>query len=315
MKAWIDYRGLTREEFANPTSLQWRRPPAIHLLHSTEGNGYPSAKTYRDGRSAPHFTVDMRRRTARQHYPLTEGAWALQAPAGVATNTGGAVQYELIGTCSGMRGVYDVTQATDEELAYLAGLLLAVSRETGIPIACSVPFISYPASIRGVRMSAAAWGSYRGIAGHQHVPGNSHGDPGDFPVERLVAIATGTSSTTKPAPPAEPERKDDDMLADIDGLYRHYLGRDPHTDPGTRAEADAWLVQAIIDGRDLQWIQQGIAQSDEAKRRAIALGYASLDREPSAADVASWLAAANADAIRQGIHNSDEAKARRATQA
>ena len=194
MATWLQYAGLTRQAFPNPTSIAWKRQPAIIVLHSTEGDGYPSATTYRQGRSAPHFTIDVRGRTCRQHYPLTVGAWALQAPAGVATNSGGAIQIEIIGTCAGAAGVQSVLTFTDADLAYLAGLLRTIAAATGIPLVTSARWVAYPASYgnkQGQRLLPGQWASYRGVLGHQHVPGNTHGDPGNFPITRLLQIAGG----------------------------------------------------------------------------------------------------------------------------
>lgn len=208
MTAWLKHPGLTRQEFTNPTTLAWKREPALIVLHSTEGGGYPSATTYRSGRSAPHLTVDPRERTARQHYPLTEAAWALAAPAGVSTNTLGAVQVEIIGTCDPRRaGRPSVLTFDDGDLTYLAGILRAIADATGIPLASSVEWVGYPSSYgaNGARLTAAQWATYRGVLGHQHVPGNTHGDPGTLNVARLLELAGGVVTappSTSPSPAA-----------------------------------------------------------------------------------------------------------------
>lgn len=202
---WLDHPGLTRQQFANPTHLAWKRDPSIIALHSTEGAGYPSATTYKEGRSAPHLTVDPRGRTARQHYPLSEAAWALVAPAGVSTNTGGAVQVEIIGTCDPRNAKLPSVLTFDEgDLTYLAGILRAIQAATGIPLTTSVSWAPYPASYGATagRLSAAAWRTYRGVLGHQHVPGNVHGDPGALNVVRLLELASGAAAA--PAAPAVP---------------------------------------------------------------------------------------------------------------
>jgi hypothetical protein len=204
---WLDHPGLTRQQFTNPTHLAWKRDPAIIVLHSTEGAGYPSAATYRQGRSAPHLTVDPRGRTARQHYPLSEAAWALVAPSGVSTNTGGAVQVEIIGTCDPRNAkLPSVLTFDDGDLQYLASILRAIHYATGIPLTSAVSWLAYPASYgaSGARLSADAWRAYRGVLGHQHVPGNSHGDPGTLNVSRLLELAGGASSS--PVPPAADTR-------------------------------------------------------------------------------------------------------------
>ena len=121
MLDWLTYEGLTLQQFFNPDVLEWKRPPSIMVVHSTEGAGFPSISTYGNGRKAPHFTCDPRLRQTRQHYPLTQAAWALVAPAdGTHTNTGGAIQIEIVGTCDPRRtDLPSVLDLDDGALGYL----------------------------------------------------------------------------------------------------------------------------------------------------------------------------------------------------
>jgi len=41
----------------------------------------------------------------------------------------------------------------------------------------------------GVRLGWGAWAKYEGWLGHQHVPGNVHGDPGNIDISKLLAKA------------------------------------------------------------------------------------------------------------------------------
>lgn len=226
MVAWLTYPGLTRERFTNTAKITWRAQPAKIVLHSTEGNTYPSASVYRDGASAPHFTIDVRGRTCRQHYPLTEGAWALQAPTGISTNSYGVIQIEMIGTCAGTPGIQSVLAYNDNDLLYLGGLLKTIADETGIPLTTGVEFMKYPDSYgkTRVRLTTAQWYAYRGILGHQHVPGNTHGDPGNFPIARLLDLIT---------PPPE----DDMPTADE---IRHAVWQTPVFDNPDGSKVPAW---------------------------------------------------------------------------
>ncbi|MGY4643230.1 hypothetical protein [Cellulomonas sp. URHB0016] len=201
-----DYPGGSRLEFSNPTSLAWKREPALIVLHTTEGAGYPSAATYHDGRSAPHATVDPWGRTFRQHYSLDEAAWSLKAPPGISTNTMGAVQLEIIGTSDprdGLLASVFVPTMPDEPMGYVAGLVRLVADRLGLPMSASVAWLPYPASYGssgGQRLSTPAWYAYRGVLGHQHVPGNDHGDPGALDVDRLFALAAGATPGGGTAP-------------------------------------------------------------------------------------------------------------------
>lgn len=189
--------GGSKQEFAK--DLRWSDQPEKVVWHSTEGSSFPS---YGGGVSAPHFTVDVLARKTRQHYPLTEAAWALRVGS-VSTNTDGAIQIEVIGSCDERSGVFPkVTQFTDEDLAYLAKVARAIHDATGIPLTESVTWVTYPASYgtgARQRLSGVGWDNYRGHLGHQHVPGNTHGDPGTMNVPRILEIARGGGvPTTRP---------------------------------------------------------------------------------------------------------------------
>src|SRR5690606_40177722 len=67
---------------------------------------------------------------------------------------------------------------------------------------CALPISYGPGS--SPRLSKAAFHSYAGILRHQHIPGNSHWDPGEININRLVQLIGGgiTPPAPKPAPPA-----------------------------------------------------------------------------------------------------------------
>ena len=46
MLDWLTYEGLTLQQFFNPDVLEWKRPPSIMVVHSTEGAGFPSISTW-----------------------------------------------------------------------------------------------------------------------------------------------------------------------------------------------------------------------------------------------------------------------------
>lgn len=168
--------------------------PNVIVLHTTEGSSFPS---YGGGGSAPTFTVHPDGRV-RQHFYANESARALvNSSGGVETNTLNAVQIELIGTCDkGGPGVY-WPSATDAQLAGLAKLVKWLTATYPIPLkSTSQPWLSYPSSYgskNGQRMSYAEWNNFNGICGHQHVPENLHGDPGNFPIARLIKLVGGAS--------------------------------------------------------------------------------------------------------------------------
>lgn len=226
MKGWLydQISGGSPQQFARKSSgVAWKRQPAIHVLHTTETTGWPG---YSGGDSAPHFTIHPQLRQTRQHFPITAGARALR-PGGVNANEMGTIQYEIIG--------YAAQSHTwpDDDLVYIAHVLAIVGREAGIPAQASVAFRGSAAAYgtgSSTRLSKAAFHSYAGILGHQHIPGNTHWDPGEININRLVQLIGGgiTPPAPKPAPPASRTNPrvivrgltGDDVLASQEDLAR-----------------------------------------------------------------------------------------------
>lgn len=177
---------------------------AVLVLHTTEGTSWPG---YSGGASAPHYTalpdIVNKRLTWRAHFPDEMSSRALRnEDGGVETNTLNCVQLELIGTCDPKHQVS--WNGDGERLAgvdYLfwpdapSWALLAVARfladqhrRHGLALR-SLRFDAYPASISSVRMTGDQWRKYVGVCGHQHVPENTHGDPGDIDIIKLLAFA------------------------------------------------------------------------------------------------------------------------------
>lgn len=218
--------------------------PNVIVLHTTEGSSWPS---YGGGGSAPTFTVHPDGRV-RQHFYANESARALvNASGGVETNTLNAVQIELIGTCDkGGPGVY-WPSATDAQLAGLAKLVKWLTATYPIPLkSTSKPWLSYPSSYgsaSGQRMSFSEWTNFNGIAGHQHVPENLHGDPGNFPVARLIKLVGGTSVPSGSTSTAK--------VVDLSNVVAA-AKRDPGLPQGgTTHAADVKIVEAALKAEGL----------------------------------------------------------------
>lgn len=159
---------------------------------------------YAGGGQAPHCTVRAvpgKGIVVREHTPFSQHAKALMnLPGGVETNRRGVIQFELIGTCDpihkGKSAWFYWPDADDVVLKALADYLRPIHAKYRIP-AKAPKFLAYPSSYggeRGQRMSFAAWNSFKGICGHQHVPENDHGDPGAFPIDKLLKFLGGTST-------------------------------------------------------------------------------------------------------------------------
>lgn len=191
--------------------------PNCGVLHTTEGTDWPS---YGGGASAPHYTAKpdakAKRLRWRAHFPDEMSSRALRnLSGGVETNTLNAIQVELIGTCSpgtrdawkrmGLRQDADFIfwpEAPAWALQDLAAFIADMHQRHGIPIQGPGLWQAYPASYGATsnRFTFAEWRTFEGWCGHQHVPENTHGDPGSLPWKdvqrRALALATPHKSAT-----------------------------------------------------------------------------------------------------------------------
>lgn len=193
-----------------------RIDPNVCVLHTTETSGWPG---YAGGATAPTYTARPNftgeRLDWRQHFPETMSARALRNEAGgVETNTLNCVQVELVGTCApGVRDQWvraglkqDVDfifwpAAPDWALRDLAAFLAHLHVTRGLKLQAP-EFLPYPASYGDstVRFTGAQWSRFYGVCGHQHVPENSHGDPGALNIEKVLRFALGDTYPTDPKP-------------------------------------------------------------------------------------------------------------------
>lgn len=193
--------------------------PNVMVWHSTEGFTWPG---YDGGAKAPHITAKpdfaAKKLRYRQHFANEHSSRALQnLPGGVTTNTNNAFQIELVGTCDDAYKVSWGTKkagvdyihwptAPDWALKELALLVKYLNTKFGLPMRTTVTWAAYksPGGLtKNVRLSGAAFQSYTGHLGHQHVPENTHGDPGSLQMQRILDYAKGTA-VTNPTPPTAP---------------------------------------------------------------------------------------------------------------
>lgn len=177
----------------------------VGVLHTTEG---PSLPSYDGGAVAPNVTgvPDPKTKTIKwyQHFDVDRSSRALvNQSGGVQTNTLNCFQIELVGTCDqatylrwqreGTWAIY-WPGAPDWALAEVAKLVKWLHDNHGMQIESSVTWKAYPGSYgtsNGVRLSFDAWNNYYGWLGHQHVPENVHGDPGNINWKRIEELAIG----------------------------------------------------------------------------------------------------------------------------
>ena len=186
----------------------------VVVLHTTEGFDWPG---YGGGDSAPNYTYKPgfnERGRWRAHFPDEKSSRALRnLSGGVETNTLNAIQVELIGTCdpahrntwSGKVAGRDYVywpEATAGQLRDVALFLADLHKRHGLRLRAPKPFIAYPASYgeHDERMTFAEWRNVTGVVGHQHVPENSHGDPGNIAIGAILRMAAEPAPTLTRGP-------------------------------------------------------------------------------------------------------------------
>jgi hypothetical protein len=221
--------------------------PGVHFdancgcLHTTEGITRPG---YEGGATAPNvtFVPDMKaqRLQAVQHFPIDMSSRALKnLTGGVETNTLNVTQVELVGTCdpkhrrswdgagkilAGRDYIY-WPDAPDWALRDLAKFMAWCETEHGIPLEGPINWVRYPDSYgfnAPQRFSAAQWRVFKGWCGHQHVPENDHGDPGNINFARLLDYAhalAGAHAAPGPKPPPKPTPKPAPKTPNADAAY------------------------------------------------------------------------------------------------
>jgi len=197
------------------TTTQWfaddfpgvRFTPNCGVLHTTESTGWPG---YDGGAKAPNYTArpdfTAERLVWRAHFPDEMSSRALRNLAGgVETNTLNAVQVELVGTCDpvtrfrwrseGKQQDVDFIfwpEAPEWALRDLAAFIADMYKRHEIKIQGPDVWMAYPASFGRAnpnRFTFIEWRAFYGWCGHQHVPENSHGDPGALPWAKVAEYA------------------------------------------------------------------------------------------------------------------------------
>lgn len=160
-------------------------PPRL-VLHTTEGGGTVEslAAFYKTSTFWPNFTADLTLRKIAQHIPLSRGGRALKHDTATKTNTAHCIQVEIIGH-AGESPAWPVAG-----VEWLARTLAPVLDALAIPRRAP-KFIAGGAGLHAPqRMTEAAWRTFSGVCGHQHVPENDHWDPGAIDINAFLNAAT-----------------------------------------------------------------------------------------------------------------------------
>lgn len=158
--------------------LPWRG-----VLHTTEGNTLEDAVTsFRGDNFWPHFTIEPKTLRIAQHLPLTIGARSLSDHA-TPENAAHCIQIEIVGKAA------ESPTWAPEQLAFIRDVMRKIEDEVPIPRQSGLRFLDAAGvnSTPGNRMQVAAWKTFSGWCGHQHVPGETHWDPGAIDIDALLS--------------------------------------------------------------------------------------------------------------------------------
>ncbi|GLW71048.1 hypothetical protein Kpho02_33470 [Kitasatospora phosalacinea] len=157
--------------------LPWRG-----VLHTTEGSTIAGAlQTFRDTNFWPTLTIEPNTLRVVQHYSLNAGARALSDHA-TAENAARCVQIEIVGFAA------QTPTWAPEQLAFIRDVIREIEALVPIPRTSGRTFLDAAgvSSQPGNRMSVDEWRRFSGWCGHQHVPGETHWDPGALDIDTVL---------------------------------------------------------------------------------------------------------------------------------
>ncbi|MBO9658552.1 MAG: N-acetylmuramoyl-L-alanine amidase, partial [Chitinophagaceae bacterium] len=176
---WLDSAEVIKSLVNGPRflPLPWRG-----VLHTTEGSTIEGAiQTFKNTNFWPHFTIEPNTMRVIQHLPLTIGARALSDQA-TAENAANCIQIEIVGFAA------ETPTWAPEQLAFIGDVMRQIMDQVPIPKQSGRTFLNqagvnaHPEN----RMSVNEWKLFSGWCGHQHVPGESHWDPGAIDIDTLL---------------------------------------------------------------------------------------------------------------------------------
>lgn len=149
------------------------------VWHTTEGAGIDAMfRVLRDKRAAPHLLIDPSKGVSRiiQMIPFNQAARALEHPTGTPeTNRARCIQCEIVD--------FAKNAPNWEDWFYRDLAALAVLVEHRVPVRRVTRGFS---ASNFKKISPQGFAQAHGHMGHQHVPNNSHWDPGAMNGSKLM---------------------------------------------------------------------------------------------------------------------------------
>ena len=177
---WLDGATLMKSPVNGPAFLPF---PWRGVLHTTEGDTLGGAiGEFRKTNDWPHLTIDPNTSEIVQHFSLMSGARSLEAH-GAVTNAARAIQIEIVGWAK------DSPTWDTDRLDFIRSVIQQVERLVPIPHQSGLTFLDLAAHNKTPnRMTVSQWTTFSGWCGHQHVPKNTHWDPGAIDIDALLEI-------------------------------------------------------------------------------------------------------------------------------
>lgn len=110
-----------------------------------------------------------------------------------------------------------VPAAPDWYLQGLADFSAYLFKKHGLKMQSGITWKAYPDSYGADanRFTFSEWLNFLGHCGHQHVPENDHGDPGNFNAERMLQFARAIVGGAAPAPAPSPTTQEWYLMSSI----------------------------------------------------------------------------------------------------
>lgn len=145
------------------------------VLHTTESAGLPSF-------SGNHPNLAYVPATRKWYHctPINGSSTALSNDGSHQTNRANVVQVEIIGYAK------DSGKLPQTAIDDLGAFVAWMHKEWGVPLTAA-PKWTGPNTT--ARMSWSQYVAFKGVLGHQHVPGNTHWDPGQINAAAIIAAA------------------------------------------------------------------------------------------------------------------------------
>jgi hypothetical protein len=265
----------------------------VGVMHTTEGTSLPS---YSGGSVAPNFTAlpDIKNKKLKwyQHFDFDRSSRALvNASGGVETNTLNVVQIELVGTCdpnhktswSGAKAGTDYIywpDAPDWLLQEVAKFVKWAHDNHNVKLEQwpQSKWLAYPnsyGSSHGQRMTNGQWTDFYGWCGHQHVPEQDHGDPGNLRMDKILAFAKGQTTPTDPGGSDDVSFTKDDLetLAYTDGVFEAPEDAADYS-PDSKSSSHYWSLNTHLLGLStkVRQMEKDLAELKEAVTSITASG-------------------------------------------